>query len=174
MAEINTTGGLHKKATGVKKSKKLSTRVDLTPMVDLGFLLITFFIFTTRISQPTALKLFLPADGEPTRYKQSASITFLLGRNDVVYYYEGQLNPDAPTLTKTSYSGIRDAIINKKKYTNDKDMVVIIKPHKESIYKNAVDALDEMTINNVKHYAMVDISVSEDEYIRIREKENIK
>ena len=47
MAEMDTSGGGHKKGPGVKKSKKLSTRVDLTPMVDLGFLLITFFIFTS-------------------------------------------------------------------------------------------------------------------------------
>ena len=94
MAEMDTSGGGgHKKGPGVKKGKKLSTRVDLTPMVDLGFLLITFFIFTTTMSQPTAMRLFLPKDvenpEEQNKVKNSAVITLMLGKNDVIYYYEG-------------------------------------------------------------------------------------
>src|SRR5690348_11028072 len=96
MAELDTSGGGHKKGPGVKKSKKLSTRVDLTPMVDLGFLLITFFIFTTTMSQPTALKLILPKDTDDAHKmlaKVSAVITLLPGKSDQIYYYEG----DDPT-----------------------------------------------------------------------------
>src|SRR5205809_7140020 len=115
MAEVNTGGGGgHKKGPGVKKSKKLSTRVDLTPMVDLGFLLITFFIFTTTMSQPTAMKLYLPKDTdkpeELNKVKASGALTLLLGKQDKVYYYEGELAPDASNFKSTDFAGVRKVI----------------------------------------------------------------
>ena len=174
MAEINTGGGGgHKKGPGVKKAKKLSTRVDLTPMVDLGFLLITFFIFTTTMSQPTALKLSLPKDTdkpeEQNKVKASGALTIMLSKNDHVYYYEGELAPDGSNFKSTNFKDIRDEIINKKKSTKPDDFVVMIKPSPESDYKNTVDILDEMTINEVKRYAMVDIFSVEQQLINASE-----
>ena len=191
MAEMDTSGGgHHKKGPGVKKAKKLSTRVDLTPMVDLGFLLITFFIFTTTMSQPTAMKLFLPKDTEnpeeQNKQKASGALTLMLSKNNAIFYYEGELLPDGSNFKSTNFKEIRDIIIKKKqdvvaahsheksceeiwaknkdtKKTSclDKDLMVVIKPTTEAAYKNVVDILDEMTINVVKRYAMVDISETE-------------
>jgi biopolymer transport protein ExbD len=163
MAEMDTSsGGGHKKGPGVKKSKKLSTRVDLTPMVDLGFLLITFFIFTTTMSQPSAMRLYLPKDTEKpeeqNKVKASGALTLLLAKADMVYYYEGELAPDASNFKSSSFKDIRKVIIDKKRSTDEKDFVVVIKPDNDATYKNTVDILDEMTINDVKRYAMVDIS----------------
>ena len=163
MAEMDTSGGGgHKKGPGVKKAKKLSTKIDLTPMVDLGFLLITFFIFTTTMSQPTAMKLNLPKDTdkpeEQNKVKESGVLTILLGKNDQVYYYEGTLALDASNFKSTNFKEIRNEIISKKKSTNPDDFVVVIKPDKDSTYKNVVDLLDEMLINEVKRYATVEIS----------------
>jgi biopolymer transport protein ExbD len=162
MAEMDTSGGGgHKKGPGVKKAKKLSTRVDLTPMVDLGFLLITFFIFTTTMSQPTAMKLILPKDTdkpeEQNKVKESGALSVLLGGNDKVFYYEGTLAPDGSNFQETNYKEIRKVIIDKKKNTKPEDFVVVIKPGPEATYKNTVDILDEMSINEVKRYAMVDL-----------------
>src|SRR5687767_15370030 len=115
MAEMDTSsgGGHHKKGPGVKKSKKLSTRVDLTPMVDLGFLLITFFIFTTTMSEATAMKIYLPADSKDTsKVKESGALTLLL-TDKLVFHYEGQLTPNASNLKITNYIAIREMIINK-------------------------------------------------------------
>src|SRR5262245_608033 len=90
-------GGGHKKGPGVKKAKRLSTRVDMTPMVDLGFLLITFFIFTTTMSTPSTMDLFMPKDTnkdeEQNKAKESGALTIMLGKSNVIYYYEGQLLP---------------------------------------------------------------------------------
>ena len=161
MAELNPSGGAHKKGPGVKKSKKLSTRVDLTPMVDLGFLLITFFIFTTTMSRPGAMPLILPKDVPPKDQQTTAVsgvITLLLAKNDQVYYYER----DDPTQMKVSnFKDIRDVILDKKRRTDPTWFQVILKPSKDATYKNTVAILDEMAIDDVHHYAMVDLSPQE-------------
>ena len=166
-------GGGHKKGPGVKKGKKLSTRVDLTPMVDLGFLLITFFIFTTTMSQPTAMKLFLPKDvdkpDEQNKLKESAALTVMPSKADMVYYYEGL---DPSKIQQSTFKGIRDIILDKKRRTDPKDFMVIIKPSKDATYKNTVDILDEMTIDAVKRYALVDLTPDEYKFISATEAAN--
>lgn len=151
----------------------MSTRVDLTPMVDLGFLLITFFIFTTTMSQPTAMKLFLPKDvdkpEEQNKVKASAVLTIMLGKNDQIYYYEG----DDPTkLQSSNFKAIRDVILDKKRRTDPKDFVVVLKPTVDATYKNTVNILDEMTIDEVKRFALVDISPAEYQYVQATEQAN--
>lgn len=162
MAEMDTSsGGGHKKGPGVKKGKKLSTRVDLTPMVDLGFLLITFFIFTTTMSEPTAMRLFLPKDTEKpedqNKVKASGALSIMLGKDNQIFYYAGELAPDGSNFKSSNFKEIRQVIIDKKKSTNPEDFVVVIKPGPDATYKNTVDILDEMAINEVKRYALVDI-----------------
>jgi biopolymer transport protein ExbD len=172
MASIDSGGGDHggKKGPGVKKAKKLSTKVDMTPMCDLGFLLITFFIFTTTMAQPTAMNLFMPKDvdkpEEQNKVKETGAFTVLLGKQDQVYYYEGL---DPTQLKASNFKGIREEIIRKKQSTNPEDLVMIIKPTEDATYKNTVDILDEMTINEIKRYAMVDISPQEYQLVKITE-----
>lgn len=159
-----------KKGPGVKKSKKHSTRVDLTPMVDLGFLLITFFIFTTTVSQPTAMNLNMPKDTKDpnmdTKVKESGSLTLILGKANEIYYYYGN---DPSTMQTVGYKGVRDVILKKKKSTPASDLFIIIKPDKDATYKNAVDILDEMDINDISRYAMVD--PTPDEYSKVQQTE---
>lgn len=176
MAEINTGGSDrgHKMGT---RSRKLSTRVDMTPMVDLGFLLITFFMLTTTLSKPKAMDLNMPADDKehPQPIPESKSLTILLGANNTVSYYEGigndPLHP--PVIKHTSFAnnkGIRDVIINKRervmKYHGENELMVLIKADKSANYKNVVDIMDEMLINHVERYAMVDITPEDEAFLK--------
>lgn len=193
MADIDVSGGDsgHKKGPGVKKAKKLSTRVDMTPMVDLGFLLITFFIFTTTMSTPATMKLFMPKDEKDkekqTEVKESGALTIMLGKNNGVYYYEGQIKADGSNFKTSTFKEIRKVISDKKlqvmengrrlgypKDTLDKDFVVVIKPNSEATYKNTVDILDEMTINQVHRFALIDITDDENKLIKATEVSNKK
>jgi biopolymer transport protein ExbD len=199
MADIDVSGGDsgHKKGPGVKKAKKLSTRVDMTPLVDLGFLLITFFIFTTTMSTPTTMGLIMPKDEKDpkdlTEVKESAALTIMLGKNDQVFYYMGQLKPDGSNFESTNFKDVRKVIQEKKAEVmrnhvhdpscekiwaknggdqnscRDKDFVVVIKPNEEATYKNSVDILDEMTINDVKRFALVDITPDENQLVKATE-----
>jgi biopolymer transport protein ExbD len=191
MAEMQTadSGGGKKKGGGTR-SKKMSTRIDFTPMVDLGFLLITFFMLTTTLQKPQTMQIVLPEkdnvkeqDRDPI--KQSKVLTLLLGKNDKVYWYRGIENA---VLDSCDYSatGLRKIILDAKEKVRlehgmDKKMekqedgtekevekshlVVLIKPNDDSVYKNMVDALDEMAITGVSKYVMMDISKDEQNFI---------
>ncbi len=169
MAELDTSsGGGHKKGPGVKKAKKLSTRVDLTPMVDLGFLLVTFFVFTTTMSQATAMKMNEPNDKDikiQKPVKESGSMTLLLGKDNHIYYFYGSLKTETVSeqFKSTTFEEVRKLITDKKNSTKLDDLMYIIKASPESTFKNSIDILDEMSISDVPpgHYAEVKITPEE-------------
>jgi biopolymer transport protein ExbD len=157
MSEIQISSSAKQK--GVKSMINKSTRVDLTPMVDLGFLLITFFVFTSTMVKPVVMQINQPNDTNNTidPICASCALTVLLDKNNRIKYYEG----DASTavLKETGYgaSGIRKIFSDKKMAVkkirgNADEMVLIIKPMKESQFMNFVDIADEVTINCIKRY----------------------
>ncbi len=172
MAEIQEKSG---GGDGKVRVKKNSGKPDMTPMVDLGFLLITFFMYTTTFSKPNVLKLNMPDkndDEDPTEQpevKESNTITILMGKDDKVYWYQKALADVKPEdLTETDYSaeGIRKAILTKKANAiSQENFTVIIKPTSEANWKNTVDILDEMAITKSDKYAIVDLEkVEKDAY----------
>ncbi|HEY9179019.1 MAG TPA: biopolymer transporter ExbD [Flavipsychrobacter sp.] len=193
MAEMEVADKGGKKGPGVKKGKKLSTRVDLTPMVDLGFLLITFFMMTTTLNKPKTMEINMPYKDEQeqiedeTKIKESVALTVLLSKKHRVYYYEGMATDpeNTPEVKITGFNpekGIRDVIINKKKDVEEmkrrgqltaKDKTtVLIKPDTNSTYEDLVNILDEMAINDIRVYAIVDITDVDREFISETEKAN--
>jgi len=163
MADIQTQHTQQKNKRTV--CNKRSTRVDLTPMVDLGFILITFFIFTSTLAEPKLMKLQMPNDSDnddPTKVCESCALTLVADGNNQLYYYEG--NADTATLRSISYepSQLRRLIINKKNKVKllrgRNEMVLIIKPTNGASFKNTVNLLDESSINQVTRYYLDEIS----------------
>ncbi len=170
MAELNTgDGGGGKKGSKKVRSKKQNNKVDLTAMVDLAFLLITFFMLTTSLSKPQSMDLGLPdKDDDPSKNKdvkvdENRTMTLLLGDNNQVKMYMGLLATPkiAPKDVAYGKEGMRQELLKQRQavieYTGNKDkgLIVIIKPSKKASYKNLVDVLDEMAIVDVPTYAIV-------------------
>lgn len=156
MAEIYQQNKTNK----TKKLIKKSTKVDLTPMVDLGFLLITFFVFTTSMALPKAMPMLTPNEKDSTIHDEiceSCAITFLPDSTKTLHYYEGKESKD--NIKKTTYSidGLRKILLKKQAFTTSigKDPVVIIKPSSASSFKNIITLIDESNICSYKRYYLL-------------------
>jgi biopolymer transport protein ExbD len=158
MAEIQGGGGGGKKKGGKVRVKKSSTKIDMTPMVDLAFLLLTFFILTTTFNKPKTMEVNMPDkvldEKEQTKVNEKDILNVVLGENNKVYWWIGL----TPPVTTTGYgkNGIRKVLLEQNR-ANPK-MMVLIKPEDKSKYENMVDILDEMDITATKRFAIVDYS----------------
>ncbi|MDZ4844487.1 MAG: biopolymer transporter ExbD [Chitinophagales bacterium] len=191
MAELNSEASA---VSRKQRSKRMSTKIDFTPMVDLGFLLITFFMLATSWSKPYVLDIAQPVDGSPTPLSDSLAMSILLSGQNKVYYYFGfaesgihatdfspkglrklLLEKNASQIEKINRmealhaSGkIKEAEFDKRVSEVKKDrnsLMVIIKSDEHAKYSNLVDLIDELYSTNVSRYAMQDITREELDYI---------
>jgi len=173
MAEILATHNDYRRRPGVRRMKKRSLRTDMTPMVDLGFLLITFFVFTAEMSKPAIVNLYMPKDGIKTPLGNSDALTVLLDDNNRIYYYHGNWKDALATnqVFKTNLS-LTDGLgmvvrekqqwldVNNKKERR-KGLMLLIKAGKKAAYHNIIDALDEVLINKVTKYTILPVESGE-------------
>lgn len=151
------------------RTKKPLPSVDLTAMVDLAFLLITFFMLTTSLAKMRAMDVVKPVPMEKMQdwadYPASRTMTVLLGKNNTAVYYMGE--PAKAEMKTIDMVNIKTQIVKSKQlvaqlHQNNalKHMIVIIKPTTGSNYKNFVDIIDEMLINKVESYAIDDKNIT--------------
>jgi biopolymer transport protein ExbD len=169
MAEIITAPN----TSGKRRSVRKSLRIDMTPMVDLGFLLITFFIFTSTMGESFATKLYMPADGTNTKQGESGALTVLLGKDNHIYYYEGRWEDAAKShaVHPTSYNlqqGLGAVIRQKQQQLGKKrdELMLLIKPMEDATYANVINTLDEVLINSVKRYAITEPTPDEKAFVK--------
>ena len=155
MSEINTGGEEAKNG----KPKKIATRVDFTPMVDMNMLLITFFMFCTSLAKPQTMEIVMPTndvvkDAEKNKVKDSHAISVILGGDDKVYYYLGKRNVSDPSSLKvSSYGGaddknsIRSLLLERNKVGITQVHELKLKKYKKQItedfYKQSVEKIKD-------------------------------
>ena len=165
---------------GKKRAKKMSTKIDMTPMVDLAFLLLTFFMLTTTFAKPNVMQLTMPVkktdDVEDTKIKASQAMTIILGKDNKAYYYFGLNTPNDKSVAKpemkvTNFAanGIRQVILDRQRQaagSEERLPIILIKPNEDSKYRNMVDILDEMNITSQKKYALVKMTKDDADLIK--------
>ncbi len=164
MGEVNNEQNGGQKKGLLPKRKKLSTRVDMTPVVDLAFLLLTFFMLATTFIKPQVMQLILPGKSdEQTEAKQpkvneKKVLSIVLDGNNKVYWYVGLTDPQ---VRETDYSatGLRQVLLEQNQLIHK--MVVLVKPEKTATYENLVDILDELDITGIARYALVDMGAED-------------
>jgi biopolymer transport protein ExbD len=168
MAVISEQHAGNGRKAGVPRMKKHILKTDMTPLVDLGFLLIAFFVFTAEMSKPVVANLIMPHDGEGTKLQDSNALTVLLGENNRVWFYHGNMKDAiaANQFFETNYSlkdGIGKVIRDKQEWLDKANisaekrngLMLLIKATSKASYENIINALDEALINDVKKYALV-------------------
>jgi biopolymer transport protein ExbD len=183
MAQLDNAA-FKRKGKSFCRNKKEILKIDMTPMVDLGFLLITFFVFTTTISTPAATDLYMPKPGPESEQPNSLALTLLLDENNKVYYYNGNWDDARKTneIFETNYStyAVMGKIIRQKQKDIDasekfadgkRGLMLLIKPTSKSVYKNVIAALDEAMINDVKKYAILDLTAEELDFLKAKSRQ---
>ena len=147
------------------KRGRPSIKIDMTPMVDLAFLLLTFFMLASSFNGPYIMRVERPeesqAPGPPVT--SDRVVTLILGEEDKIYWYQGIEEPKLFT-SDFSDGGIRKILVEKNMQI--KKMVVLIKPSDQSRYKNIVDILDEMAITGVPEFFMMEMTSADKELLK--------
>lgn len=160
MAEVVT-----QEKSGGKQNKK-PIKIDMTPMVDLNFLLLMFFMFTSSFTKPNVMDLGLPAKDPnpiPTNYDidQRNQITFIIGENNRIFYHQNnQEDLTEAGLKETDYNGLNVSKIIAKAYEKapkKEIFTIIVKPTDDANYKNFVDMMDNISISKKERYGISDI-----------------
>jgi len=167
MAELALSSG----KSGGRNTGKLPVRVDLTALVDLAFLLITFFMLTTTLSKPKNLPLVMPDPGPLFAVGQSSTMTICLGKSQALCYLGMADKPlMAPKLVSFGIN-LQQAIQQMARQVfakTGKSLMVVVKPSQHSVYKNLVNTLDELNITQTSRYAIAAIAPADIDMLKKR------
>ncbi len=150
MGAVDSPGprGGHGKKKGKKKKRRLGIRIDNTPMVDIAFLLLTFFMLTTTMNKPQTMEINLPPSNDVTVEVAMSNLMTLLVKEDGSIYWNIGVDPPE----KVAFKGLR-GLMNERNQANPK-LITLIKIDRKGKYQMMVDIMDELNLANVTRFSL--------------------
>lgn len=146
-----------------KRPTRKSTRVDMTAMVDVAFLLLTFFILSTQLPSTVGImETAKPDESEPKEIACEKNLTLFLGENDQIFWYAG-CDPEQLQTAGYGPAGIRKVLMQEN--AQRRDLIISVKPGELSNFENLVSIIDEITIAGAKKYALATLSPAEKDWL---------
>lgn len=145
-----------------RKTRRISFRLDMTPMVDVAFLLLTFFMLTTTFSKPNTMEINVPPENMEVKVAESNILTVRIVQNDSLYWTMASDVPKAIAMYDKSDKGMLlgnalKTVLQEKSSQNDK-IVVVIKLDKKAKYRNLVDLIDELNLMKIDRFSLADFT----------------
>ena len=158
-----TRGGGKKKGHGFSRPKRrVGVRIDMTPMVDVAFLLLIFFMVTTVFRTPQALEINLPPDEKvQIQVAESKVLTVRVLPDDRAYWRRGGKEVPWARSTVASLSGVF------KSYRGNKDLVVVIKIDRDAKFNNMVNIIDELDLANLTRFSLGTLTLEEKQEVMV-------
>ncbi len=148
MADVQVAEPRGKKKGKHKKKRRLGIRIDMTPMVDVAFLLLTFFMLTTTYSRPQAMEINLPPNDTKVEVAESNLMTILVAADGSIYWHVGNTQPPQ----KVAWKDFKNLIVNQNKANSR--LITLIKVDPKAKYQDMINILDALNVNNVTRFSL--------------------
>ncbi|MEW6061568.1 MAG: biopolymer transporter ExbD [Bacteroidota bacterium] len=155
MAEVQTAESKGKqKHAGKKKKKRIAIRIDMTPMVDVAFLLLTFFMLTTTMNKPQTMEINLPPAETKAEVAESNLLTLRITDDFRIFWNIGTEKPTTVEGTNKKEKLVALGKLLKDRNRANPKLITLIKVDGKAKYIDMVDVMDELNINDITRFSI--------------------
>ena len=147
MAEVDVKQSRGKQKHSKKKKRRIGVRIDMTPMVDIAFLLLTFFMLTTTMNKPQAMEINLPPGEAKVDVPSSNLLTLRVSENGSIYWNIGTDKPE-----KVSSIDLKKVL--KEKNSANPKLITLIKVDRKGKYIMMVNIMDELNVADITRFSL--------------------
>ncbi len=142
-----------------KRKRRLNIRIDMTPMVDVAFLLLTFFMLTTVFSKPQTMEINLPPDETKIEVAESNLLTLRIDASGTIFWNTGTEIPK-----KVAFADLRRMMSDRSR-ANPK-LITLIKVDREGTYNMMVNVMDELNLADITRFSLAPMLPADKELLK--------